>query len=112
MTHIYDDTKAQSTYAWTPEMSKDGIIIRISKSTLTSMKWCPQQLWLSKTLDVPQEKRNYLTIGDDVHNTVEEFYKRLSVDDVDLAMAYTEKGEDKAALKILKKALPSRKDVI
>ena len=112
MTHIYDDTETQSTYAWTPKMEDENIVIRISKSTLTNMKWCPQQLWLSKTLDVPQEKRNYLTIGDDVHNTVEEFYKRLSIEDVDLALACANKGQDKVALRTLRKALPSRKDVI
>ena len=43
MTKIYEDG---SSYAWTPEMGKDGIVIRISKSTAGSIGWCVQQMWL------------------------------------------------------------------
>ena len=32
---VYDD---KSSYAWTPEMGEEGIVIRVSKSTLTSTK--------------------------------------------------------------------------
>lgn len=74
---IYNDG---SSYAWTPEMGEEGIIIRMSKSTLTSSKWCPQQLWLSKNYAVPEESKPWLTIGDDVHHTLEEFYHRAEPD--------------------------------
>lgn len=71
---IYDDG---SSYAWTPEMGEKGIIIRMSKSTLTSPKWCAQQLWLQHNYPRKQELVKHLVVGDDVHNGLEMFYDNL-----------------------------------
>lgn len=106
---IYNDG---SSYAWTPEMGEEGIIIRMSKSTLTSSKWCPQQLWLSKNYAVPEESKPWLTIGDDVHHTLEEFYHRAEPDLlVDMKKAAL-KGEDRVVLETFQKWLPSKEEVI
>ena len=69
---IYDDG---SSYAWTPEMGKDGIIIRISKSTAGSLGWCAQQMWLEQNYPRPQELVKHLVLGDDVHNGLDLFYQ-------------------------------------
>ena len=57
MTKIYDDG---SSYAWTPEMGKEGIVIRISKSTLTSPLWCAQQMWIEQNYPRKQELVKHL----------------------------------------------------
>lgn len=71
---IYDDG---SSYAWTPEMGKDGIIIRISKSTAGSLGWCAQQMWLEQNYPRPQELVKHLVLGDDVHNGLDLFYQAI-----------------------------------
>ena len=77
---IYDDG---SSYAWTPEMGKEGVIIRMSKSTLTSPSWCAQQLWLQHNYPRKQELVKHLVLGDDVHHGLEMFYDNLeSSDDI------------------------------
>ena len=45
MAKVYPDG---SSYAWTPEMGENGIIIRMSKSTAGSYDWCVQQMWLQQ----------------------------------------------------------------
>jgi len=106
---IYED---HSSYAWTPEMGKEGVKIRISKSTLANTKWCAQQLWLSKTHDVPQEPRSYLTVGNDVHSALEEFYKRVEPESLmDLRKAVLE-GKNRLVLETFRGWLPSQEEVI
>ena len=106
---VYDDA---SSYAWTPEMGEDGVKIRISKSTLSSSKWCPQQLWLSKTHAVPEDPKPYLIVGTDVHNTVEEFYKRAEPESLmDLRKAVLE-GKNRLVLDTFRGWLPSQEEVV
>jgi len=62
----------QSTYTWTPDSDK---MIRVSKSTLgTYSDWCPQQLWLSKVCPRVEKVEDYLIIGSNVHDRIEQFY--------------------------------------
>ena len=106
---VYED---ESSYAWTPEMGEDGVKIRISKSTLSSSKWCPQQLWLSKTHAVPEEPKPYLIVGTDVHNTLEEFYKRAEPESLmDLRKAVLE-GKNRLVLETFRGWLPSEEEVV
>ena len=72
MIKIYEDG---SSYAWTPKMGEDGVIIRISKSTLGSLSWCAQQMWLQHNYPKPQELVKHLVVGDDVHNGLDLFYQ-------------------------------------
>jgi hypothetical protein len=74
MAKIYDDG---SSYCWTPEMGKDGIIIRISKSTAGSLGWCVQQMWLEQNYRKPQGLVKHLVLGDDVHNGLDLFYQHI-----------------------------------
>ena len=86
--------------------------IRISKSTLSSSKWCPQQLWLSKTHAVPEDPKPYLIVGTDVHNTVEEFYKRAEPESLmDLRKAVLE-GKNRLVLDTFRGWLPSQEEVV
>lgn len=106
---VYED---QSSYAWTPEMGEDGIVIRISKSTLGNIKWCAKQLWLSKTLSVPEEPKSYLVIGTDVHNTLEEFYKRVEPESLPELKKAVLEGNSRLVLDAFKQWLPSEEEVI
>ena len=109
LTLVYDD---QSSYAWTPEMGEDGIVIRVSKSTLTSSKWCPKQLLLSKTHEVPQMQHDYLVIGDDVHQSMEAFYHNADAESLIVLKEAAEEGKDRLVMEHLREWLPSREDVI
>jgi len=109
LTLVYDD---QSSYAWTPEMGDEDIVIRVSKSTLTASKWCPQQLWLSKTHEVPQVQHDYLVIGDDVHQSMEAFYHNIELDSITSLKKAAEEGKDRLVMDQLKTWLPSRDEVI
>lgn len=71
---IYDDG---SSYCWTPEMGKEGIIIRISKSTAGSLGWCVQQMWLEQNYRKSQGLVKHLIVGDDVHNGIDLFYQHI-----------------------------------
>jgi len=106
---VYGD---QSSYAWTPEMGEDGIVIRVSKSTLTSSKWCPKQLLLSKTHEVPQMQHDYLVIGDDVHQSLEHFYNNADADAITLLKDAAIEGKDRLVMDQLRTWLPSREEVI
>tara|TARA_R100000406_G_scaffold86017_1_gene69762 strand:- start:1076 stop:1993 length:918 start_codon:yes stop_codon:yes gene_type:complete len=109
LTLVYDD---QSSYAWTPEMGEEDIVIRVSKSTLTASKWCPQQLWLSKTHEVPQVQHDYLVIGDDVHQSLEAFYHNANPEDIPLLKDAAMEGKDRLVMDHLKTWIPSRDEVI
>jgi len=74
MVKIYDDG---SSYAWTTELGKEGIVIRISKSTLTSPLWCAQQMWIEQNYPRKQELVKHLVVGDDIHNGLEMYYDNL-----------------------------------
>ena len=109
LTLVYDD---QSSYAWTPEMGEEDIVIRVSKSTLTSSKWCPKQLLLSKTHEVPQMQHDYLVIGDDVHQSLEHFYNNADVDAITLLKDAASEGKDRLVMDQLRTWLPSKEEVI
>tara|TARA_R110002020_G_scaffold351713_4_gene564899 strand:+ start:1217 stop:2140 length:924 start_codon:yes stop_codon:yes gene_type:complete len=102
-----------TSYAWTPDMGKD-CIIRISKSSLSTFKWCPQQLWLSKTIEVEQEPKDYLTIGSDVHKAVELFYHNGVKDFTSIREAYgaARANKSKAAYEALAQLWPSNEEVV
>ena len=108
MTKIYDDG---SSYAWTPEMGKEGIVIRISKSTLTSPLWCAQQMWIEQNYPRKQELVKHLVVGDDVHNGLEMYYDNLEKSgDLDLLHKQAQKGIDIS--KTLMRHIPNEKDIV
>ena len=105
---IYDDG---SSYAWTPELGKEGIIIRISKSTLTSVGWCAQQMWLEHNYPKPQALVKHLVLGDDVHNGLDMFYQRLDNDSTkeNISKILENDGNLK---KYLHQFVPNQQDII
>jgi hypothetical protein len=106
---IYDDG---SSYAWTPEMGKEGIIIRMSKSTLTSLEWCAQQMWLKQNYPRPMGLVKHLVVGSDVHEGLDLFYQ--SIDNSAMAINtianLLEQGADLTGY--LKKMIPTESAVI
>jgi len=104
---IYNDG---SSYAWTPEMGKDGIIIRMSKSTLTSPSWCAQQLWLQHNYPKKQGLVKHLVLGDDVHNGLEMFYDNLADADIGELHRRAKHGSDIS--KSLLKYIPDKDAIV
>jgi len=102
---IYDDG---SSYAWTPEMGEDGIIIRISKSTAGSIGWCVQQMWLEQNYPRPQGLVKHLVVGDDVHNGLDLFYQAIEGSGAFSKMVKS--GVDMTSY--LKKYIPDEKTII
>jgi hypothetical protein len=106
MVKIYDD---DSSYAWTPEMGKDGIIIRISKSTVSSLGWCAQQMWLQQNYPRPQELVKHLVLGDDVHNGLDLMYQKLEEDEQLLTKMIESGG---SISKYLTTKIPSMREIV
>tara|TARA_R100001510_G_C7654050_1_gene212634 strand:+ start:686 stop:1594 length:909 start_codon:yes stop_codon:yes gene_type:complete len=102
---IYDDG---SSYAWTPEMGEDGIIIRISKSTAGSLGWCAQQMWLQQNYPKPQGLVKHLVLGDDVHNGLDLFYQ--SIEGSGAFHKMVKSGVDMTSY--LKKYIPNEKEIL
>lgn len=102
---IYDDG---SSYAWTPQMGEEGIVIRISKSTAGSIGWCVQQMWLEQNYPRPQQLVKHLVLGDDVHNGLDLFYQSLESDS--LIQKMIDGGADMT--NYLKKHIPNEKAII
>lgn len=108
MSRIYDDG---SSYAWTPEMGEDGIVIRISKSTAGSIGWCVQQMWLEQNYPRPQELVKHLVVGDDVHNGLDLFYQSIQRGGRDkLIQHMIDEGADMTDY--LKKHIPTEKTIV
>ena len=110
MSKVYDDG---SSYAWTPEMGEEGIVIRISKSTAGSIGWCGQQMWLEQTYPRPPELVKHLVVGDDVHNGLDLFYQAIE-DNLNNGSTMLQKMLDKGAdtTKYLKSFIPTEKTII
>ena len=108
MVKIYEDG---SSYAWTPEMGEEGIIIRISKSTLGSVDWCAQQMWLDQNYPRPQGLVKHLVLGDDVHNGLDLFYQKIEKQN--RLMTIRQFKNNKADMtEYLKKMIPTEKEII
>jgi len=108
MVKIYEDG---SSYAWTPEMGKDGIVIRISKSTAGSLGWCAQQMWLQQNYPKQQGLVKHLVVGDDVHNGLDLFYQDL--EGMGVMQGFRDllkKGEDLTPY--LKSRIPTEKTIV
>ncbi len=105
---IYSDG---SSYGWTPEM--DDTIIRISKSTLVSTKWCAQQMWLNKNHpEVETELNSWLVIGNDVHYALEYFYDNAKPDELPELQARAKNGDMRLVKGALKNWLPSTEQIM
>tara|TARA_R100001015_G_C4633784_1_gene199242 strand:- start:4176 stop:5090 length:915 start_codon:yes stop_codon:yes gene_type:complete len=107
MIKIYDDG---SSYAWTPSMGEKGIVIRMSKSTLTSLGWCAQQMWLQHNYPKEQGLVKHLVLGDDVHNGLEMFYDNLEKADIDELQRLAKSGADIS--KNLRKYIPNEEEIV
>ena len=108
MVKIYEDG---SSYAWTPKMGEEGIIIRISKSTLGSVDWCAQQMWLDQNYPRPQGLVKHLVLGDDVHNGLDLFYQKIEKQN--RIMTIRQYKNNKADMtEYLKKMIPTEKEIV
>ena len=107
MVKIYEDG---SSYAWTPEMGKDGIVIRISKSTAGSLGWCAQQMWLQQNYPKPQGLVKHLVVGDDVHNGLDLFYQSFQGSENATLIPLIKSGGDITSY--LKKRIPTEKTIV
>ncbi len=108
MVKIYEDG---SSYAWTPEMGEEGIVIRMSKSTLGSVDWCAQQMWLDHNYPKPQGLVKHLVVGDDVHNGLDLFYQKIEKQNRIMTISQL-KNNGAEMTEYLKKLIPSEKEVM
>jgi len=66
----------KSTYAWNPQ-EHNGDILRISKSTLGTFNWCPQQFYLEKFEGLRGEDEPHHIRGKNVHDVMEYFWDNV-----------------------------------
>ena len=79
------DWYKRSTYAWNPKQDQDKIL-RITKSSIGTFGWCPQQYYLEKFKGLRGESRYYHTRGLNVHDMMEWFWANFSKEDEDRVM--------------------------
>ena len=65
-----------SVYAWDPN-NHDGTILRVTKSSIGTFGWCPQQYYLEKFKGHRGETVYYHTRGLNVHDFVEWFWDNI-----------------------------------
>ena len=94
-------------------MGKNDIIIRISKSTLVSTKWCAQQMWLNKNHpEVETELNHWLVTGNDVHYALEHFYNNIEADELNALQKEATQGKSRLVAQALSEWLPSRDELM
>jgi len=71
------DSYNESTYAWNPN-DHDGTKLRVTKSSIGTFLWCPQQYYLQNIKRIPSETRDYHVRGLNVHDAVEYFWQHSS----------------------------------
>jgi hypothetical protein len=69
------------TYQWNPE-DEDGPVLKITKSSLGTFTWCNKQYEFSYIEKRPQDTSEAMLKGTIVHNSYEEFYKAVDVDEI------------------------------
>lgn len=69
----------KSTTAWNPKVD-DDYILRMSKSSLGTFEWCPQQYYLEKFEGLKGEEEPHHIRGKNVHDITEYFWD--NIDDV------------------------------
>ena len=94
----------KSTYAWDPDM-KDKIL-RITKSSVGTFDWCPQQYYFQQILGLRGEEQDYHIRGSNVHDAVEYWWKAME-DVVEDVYDLIEKGDKDTALSLCIDTLPT-----
>ena len=67
----------RSTYAWNPNL-QDGSIIRITKSSIGTFDWCPQQYYIEKFKGMRGEQVDHHIRGLNVHDMMEWFWANFT----------------------------------
>ena len=67
----------RSTYAWNPNL-QDGSIIRITKSSIGTFAWCPQQYYIEKFKGMRGEQVDHHIRGLNVHDMMEWFWANFT----------------------------------
>jgi hypothetical protein len=84
----------RSKYAWNPN-DQDGTILRVSKSSLGTYGWCPQQYYIERFLHIQGPQTDDQTRGSNVHDFVEFFWADFNAEEE--VMALYEAGKTDAA---------------
>ena len=99
----------QSTYAWQPGMVDDDgkeMKLRMSKSTLGDLSWCPLQYKFKNILRLPQTETEDMVRGTNVHNIVEYFWDNVDVVLPEVLTLIEEGKELSAKDKLMKSVVP------
>jgi RecB family exonuclease len=98
-----------SVYNWKPGMvDKDGkmLKLRITKSTLTTYKFCPRMYYYQYVLGLKQEPTEAMTRGTNVHNVVEYFWKQIDEDVLKQLTQLLDEDKHMTAKGILREFMP------
>jgi hypothetical protein len=82
-----------STYAWNP-LEDATKILRVTKSSLGTFAWCPQQYYLEKFKGLRSEQRYYHDRGLNVHDMVEYFWANFDKTDEALKLIADERYDE------------------
>ena len=83
----------RSRYDWNPN-DQDGSILRVSKSSLGTYEWCPQQYYVARFLRIKEEQNDAMTRGSNVHDFVEFFWADFNAEEEVMELHESGKTEE------------------
>jgi|TARA_R100001463_G_scaffold45773_1_gene94205 CRISPR/Cas system-associated exonuclease Cas4 (RecB family) len=94
----------KSTYAWNPNTDQDKIL-RVTKSSIGTYNWCPEQYYIEKFKGVRGEEQPHHVRGKNVHDMVEWFWDNFTLKDDVLALI--KEGKEEEAKEVMYNFIPS-----
>ena len=77
------DMDAEFTYQWNADWDEDKPILKITKSSLGTFKWCNKQYEFSYLDKRPQDSSLAMLKGSAVHNSHERFYNEVDMEGIE-----------------------------
>lgn len=96
----------RSTYAWNPSL-QDGSILRVTKSSIGTFGWCPQQYYLEKFKGLRGEQVDHHIRGLNVHDMMEWFWANFTREQEDSVLNLIHEGQEREAMKLFFSVVPT-----
>lgn len=96
----------RSTYAWNPSL-QDGSILRVTKSSIGTFGWCPQQYYLEKFKGLRGETVDHHIRGLNVHDMMEWFWANFTREQEDSVLNLIHEGQEREAMGLFFSVVPA-----
>ena len=95
-----------STYAWSPTLTPDKKL-RVTKSSLGTFGWCPEQYYLEKFKGLRGEQQDHHIRGLNVHDMMEWFWANFTKEQEECVLELVHVDDKREARKLFFSAFPA-----